>query len=459
MRVPYVNTTVAEDIRTTLYLVPLWWLLGLGLIIFHAVSLLIFFKVAAGRTARGRRLRLPGLALWLVPFLLLYGLSISLNAGAFGQLRVLAGVYNLSYWIMGLLLMISLYNALEVDDLSTFARPLAFVLATAGGLSILALLLWIFGAHSVRLPTPFQALLPETLREPLAVWSTQMSILVQDWFSGTAWPRTSVYSPYPTALAAVVVMSVPMLLWVRRNSARSGSRAWYTVAVSLGCFALLMTWSRSSVAALMLGLMLHFVVVRRMAVVAVLAGLLATVLVLPFISEFMAWVGALRAGSTETRFDLYEYTARFVLERSPLLGLGIKPRISDFYIPVGSHSMYVGMLLKSGLLGLFAFLTWLLAIFVSWVTVLRYPLNRMGRSYSAALGASIFALVFWMLFEDLDAPQLVAFVYFIQVGCLAVFLRHLRVEFTAAAKSRGEFLKSRRPRGSTTRVTLRSRLP
>lgn len=189
-------------------------------------------------------------------------------------------------------------------------------------------------------------------------------------------------------------------------------------------------------AALILGLMVYFIVSRKLALVTGLACLAGGVAVLPFMDEFTSWVGGLREGSTTHRFDLYEYTVLAVLDRSPLLGLGIKPRILEFNIPIGSHSMYLGALLKGGVLGLAFFLGWLLVVAISWLAVLRRPLPGGSRALLAAVGGAVGAMSFWMLFEDLDAPQLVAFVYFTLVGSLAVMIRAVREQVVTDKRSR-----------------------
>ena len=103
--------------------------------------------------------------------------------------------------------------------------------------------------------------------------------------------------------------------------------------------------------------------------------------------------------------------------KKPILGHGHKPQPEGIPTPIGSHSTYLGVYYKTGFLGFLAFILF-------WINVLRrwwkqrtalaehkflFPLWFYG-------GLALWGGLFWMISEDLDAPPIVAFLYFITVG-------------------------------------------
>ena len=71
-----------------------------------------------------------------------------------------------------------------------------------------------------------------------------------------------------------------------------------------------------------------------------------------------------RQGSTDTRSALYEYSLHRVLGESPLFGCGIKEIVPQFgdAVPVGSHSTYIGILYRTGIVGFVLFFSALLML-------------------------------------------------------------------------------------------------
>ena len=69
--------------------------------------------------------------------------------------------------------------------------------------------------------------------------------------------------------------------------------------------------------------------------------------------EFFLRLYNSREGSNSARFIIYKESISKVLQESPVFGIGIKYMISFSFndIPYGSHSTYIGILYKSGILG------------------------------------------------------------------------------------------------------------
>ena len=110
-----------------------------------------------------------------------------------------------------------------------------------------------------------------------------------------------------------------------------------------------------------------------------------------------------RQGSTNTRFKIYSESTSYVLENSPLFGIGIKYMIGDF--PLGSHSTYVGLLYKTGIFGCLIFLLTIMYIY--------YKIYKNMNLYIFLSNILIFVL---FIFADIDGADWYIVSYFIVWG-------------------------------------------
>lgn len=84
--------------------------------------------------------------------------------------------------------------------------------------------------------------------------------------------------------------------------------------------------------------------------------LLITVLNYNFIKHIIIELFIRREGSNNARFQIYRLSIRKVMLEAPLWGIGIKYMISSISLPYGSHSTYIGLFYKVGILGMIVFL-------------------------------------------------------------------------------------------------------
>ena len=104
-----------------------------------------------------------------------------------------------------------------------------------------------------------------------------------------------------------------------------------------------------------------------------------------------------RSGSAISRGAIYSTTLGYIRELMvPLIGYGIKPKEEGLVASVATHSTYLGLTFRAGLIGLVL----LLAIVVRLIAQVRAAHN--------ALGAGVLAFVAgWMILADIDAGHLV----------------------------------------------------
>ena len=421
LKLPYLTTSLETDLLTTFGLSPLWWLLGLNVFVYQFAVMWIFSKMMFQHMRTSRILVLPKLAFYPVLVTLTLGASLLLNIGQNDATRSLAALYNLSFWIMGILLIIAAYNSFTERFLRSCIDVSEALIVTIGILSFFALIFWLRGISNMEMKTPLLQALPWFERIVLLKSSTTARLISSDWFAGGFRPRVFVLSPYPTALAALLIMLLP--LYVIGSSAGK-IRKWMVGA--LGAGALLLTLSRTAILALIVGSTAVFVLNRRHRWGLLIGLLIIFILVWPFLMMSFDEIGDVRKGSTAFRQEMYSYTIETVMRSSPIIGIGIKPREDYLAIPLGSHSMYLSILLRSGILGVMAFIAFQVNIVIVWFRGTRKSMTPQLRSFWTAVGIALFSMCLWMATEDLDAPQLVAFVYFLFVGILAMLSRTLR---------------------------------
>mgnify|MGYP006417264927 FL=1 len=147
-----------------------------------------------------------------------------------------------------------------------------------------------------------------------------------------------------------------------------------------------------------------------------------------FIESFITLLQSFRVGSTNSRIDLMRNSIIvFINEANILTGLGYKIR-SQFMneYPIGSHSTLIGMLVKTGIIGLIATLSSWALIINRCNKYLKLIAKKRTSNSNILLVVSIVTTIFWQLFEDIDAPVLAAFTYFFIIGYLINKYREIR---------------------------------
>lgn len=187
--------------------------------------------------------------------------------------------------------------------------------------------------------------------------------------------------------------------------------------LGVNALALLLTMSRMSVLAFIVSAAIVFLLDKKHAWIWIVSFFLIAILMLPVIESFSTWVLGLRQGSTTGRMNLYKYTLDQLYGVDWLVGKGIKPRVDVFVIPIGSHSTYISLVFKTGIIGFMSFMSFQFVVLWRWLKTKPYVAND-PRLFTLwrVLGATMIAMGMWMLTEDIDAPQFLAFLYFSSVG-------------------------------------------
>ena len=118
-----------------------------------------------------------------------------------------------------------------------------------------------------------------------------------------------------------------------------------------------------------------------------------------------------RGGSNATRLKIYRNSIERVMNDSPFFGMGIKYMLTVRY-PYGSHSTYIGVLYKVGIIGMLFFTIGFISLYRN--TWKRLSASKVGRtSYLMLL-----AYLFFLITSDIDTTDWVIVLFFLAMGIL-----------------------------------------
>ncbi|WP_443096817.1 O-antigen ligase family protein [Stenotrophomonas sp. PUT21] len=390
---------------------PLVWVSGLSSVAYQLAT------AGALLRSNGRLNNLTLIQSLILAYCIVYTASISWAAIQGAEfIRVLAALYNLSIWVMGAIIFSTQggkheqtrkSSRLILTILLTLCIISYFLFAPRGSVRLSSLLGLVINAD----------LLPENLAA-----NTNLHFTSADWSTLGLGARLSIMSPYPTALGMLALMLLTLAApsdWSAKNLYRY---AYYVAACLIISF---LSASRAAMGCtiLFVGLLSIFYVMRSMKsqnfkffVISTLIATLAAATLGLGDRAASAWtsINATRAESSTLRFDLYTKSVTAAIEEHPIIGFGVKERTNVFAIPLGSHSTLFGAMYKTGALGLLT----VLAFFIG-VTVISLKVAINSASlYRAALGAGCISMIPLLVFEDIDAIPLVAYLFFLSIAMM-----------------------------------------
>lgn len=429
MKIFSANISIIRNIKYIKYiilLIPLWWFLGINFIIFHLIAIFLLLGLL-GRGRSGGKLLIPSVTLPLLMFILVYIFSIIINLGETPFMRLLATLYNLSFWVEGFILILVVYNiSIKKKDVVKIAKSFMFLGTMCGLLSIVGILLWLSGHRSVAIYSPAYRLFPSTLLEStrLIGHSLTFGMVSLDYTGLGILPRGNLFFTCATPLGLAMAITIPMTVYYFKTKSKL-SKAF--IPITLQIIALLFSLSRIAIIGLLFSLVLVYFIlhIRKFSfLLAIHLGILLVILVLVFVptlpQETLNAAEAFRKGSTLTRLSLYKDTIERAFKR-PVLGYGFKPREAGMAIPIGSHSTFIGSFYKTGIVGFMFLLMFWAMVYRIWQKQLREIKDKSLRCLWCCLGVAFITGIIWQLTEDLDAVPIAVFLYFLIVAFIVSF--------------------------------------
>lgn len=418
--------SVKQALKYTIFLIPLWWFLGINFIIFHLIASLMLLGLLITRK-NDEKLLIPIESLPLSMFVLAYVLSVVINLQNIPFVRLLATLYNLSFWIVGLILIIVIYNiSLREINIIEIAKSFTVFGIICGLFATGGIILWLSGHRGLTVYSLPYGFIPIHLinSAPLLNRTLICTITGSDWTGFGLLPRGSLFFVYATALGLGMVITIPMTIYYFKAKSKL-SKAF--IPLTLQIIALLFSLSRIAIIGLLFSfIFVYFVLYIRKPsfLLTIHLGILLVILILFFVpalpKDTLNAAEAFRKGSTTTRRSLYKDTIERGFKR-PVLGYGFKPREAGMAIPVASHSTFVGSFFKTGTAGLIFLLMFWAMVYRTWRKQLRKISDKSLRCLWYCLGVAFLGGIIWQFTEDLDAPPIVAFLYFLIVAFIVSF--------------------------------------
>ncbi|TPV53844.1 hypothetical protein FJ444_20150 [Aestuariibacter sp. GS-14] len=381
---------------------PIAWIAGLSLFYFHIIVILQSIK-----TLNRKNIKIvPTEIVPIILYISIYLFSLAFNSYGSPLDRIIASAYNLSFWVLGVLTVLVLYHNREEIDYNSLKRGAELLLI----IIFISALLCLTGSYN---EIKFDSLLAKAINvnsmPQLIVDSTVLKVFTSDWFDGGSSVRNAILSPYATATAAVSIMLFTII--TLKSNVKSLE---FTIWALITLICVISTFSRLLVALYLLHLLVLYSSELKRSLKIYLIMIFATLCILTFPMLLKAWseINNLRSGSSAIRFLAYEATYEKAMAENPIFGLGVKDR-GVFFIPLGSHSTFLGAFLKTGIFGLLFLITYsVLIIFRFSLEFLRTEVNRCKVRLISIL---MVMTTFW-IFEDIDAAQLLSVCYFFMLG-------------------------------------------
>ncbi len=321
----------------------------------------------------------PEIALFI--YFCIYFLSVAINLSHSDTERILATFNTLTLWVISITLYFLYKNS-------------SFNISSISIIAYINIIVMIFLS------------LVYYLRSDLQVSFLNRSLVGRDWIDGEESNRFFAFFEYPNLVAAFCLILFPISL-------RIVSKAKSRIYVYSYCFSILIP---ISACASRMGLILGIVLVTTSILYVhsqATKKILSTQIIIAFLTFLVVAITFIyrdvlvnvleniffsRSGSNSARFNLYEVSLTQMLDRNILLGCGIKeisPMFGDA-VPLGSHSTYLGVLYKTGILGFLCFMAAL-------ALIIKNILHNAANSLFSV--SCTFIILLFFTLEDIDGAN------------------------------------------------------
>lgn len=144
---------------------------------------------------------------------------------------------------------------------------------------------------------------------------------------------------------------------------------------------------------------------------AILAVLVVVAAASSYIAKIIESIMEMREGSNSMRSMIYTQSLSIMWKESPVIGIGIKDMLGDY--PLGSHSTYIGVFYKAGILGGLVYMVSILC--KTGQTLLGKDRSR----HIMTLKICALCALLMMAFEDIDGANWCICIFFALLGLLA----------------------------------------
>jgi O-antigen ligase len=367
-QVPFLTTAPVFDVAALFILLPLWWILGIDQFVWLPVVSFALFKVMLRNHFKIYLVRTARLMIFFLFVYLISGLFIV------DDYRIITFVRNFSMYLSVTCLLIVLTNTVVTkQQLMIIVSALIWVAGWAAVIGVLGIL----DFFRPRFVTPLAQIMPSSVKGTdygarvifKSIGKISWFALFGDYF------RVRTFFLYATMYAAVLTILIPLEIFLFRIQKSLVSKTALIILIVLSLVNLIYTTVRGAMLGLIVGFFV-FLTNRWLSrnTVATLIFLIALLLissplVVLLISDATAYLApiievflnARGSGSYLARVLVYRETLKSWAHR-PIFGWGTQRDIIGFPLPMGSHSHYLSILYKQGIVGLFVYGLTLLSV-------------------------------------------------------------------------------------------------
>jgi O-Antigen ligase len=354
---PLINASPVVDLAFVAALVPVWWVLGVEQFIWLAATGWIALRILV---RNGFCVVVPSVAVWLAIFV---GVQLLSSMAITEPYRWLTFVRNTSGYVSAALIVVIIANVVRsVRDIRRLISALIGAMASSSLLGLLA----VTGVWQPGFKSPAGYLLPRWISE--TTYGGQIAFRAvghPGWFLWIGeYYRLHGMFLFETSYGVALAIVLPLAIFRSAIVPRWDKKLLLLLVIMLLGFNLLFTTTRMPILSFFAGgAYLLFCVPNswkrcaRLMAIALVVGLAVWTLPMPpeafdKLHDFVENVKHARGGgSFFQRTAVYRESLEQVARR-PFLGYGTERDVEGLALPAGSHSYYIAVLYKHGIIGL-----------------------------------------------------------------------------------------------------------
>lgn len=419
----YINLIIAIFV----VLIPFFWLLGIKFVFFQLLAGILFIFSIKNINLRNKLLN------YSVVFILIYlisnGIAIISNPMNFEITDFVGAIYSCTYWVSGILLLLSIVNSKD-KNIDIIFKGIAI-------LSIIQILIFVLSAVKWNLEsgdTSSMAIiynyLPNTLQNNNFLKDVMsINIATTDYVStGMIYRFNGFYSyPVAAALGSVYLLVYTYLYEVDYEGKIKSIFIKIFKLIIISMLFLCVYYCRSRIVFILIPISIFTTLIayyinknnKKYIVGIIIAAILIIVLII-LNTDIVEKILSLRAGSSSDRLISYKYALQ-TFKGNPIFGVGDKFKAEGIFILIGSHSTLIGALVRSGIVGLIGVIGFLVTISIKIFKNKKYIHSVFSKKLWLSTTFLFFATTIWMITEEIDWPQIVAFLFFLNVSIIFKF--------------------------------------
>ena len=318
---------------------------------------------------------------------------LAVIANSYGQdfSRIFASINTMLIWVIGLLLF-GYYRTTTVD-IQKIGKYSSINLLILVCLSLIAMISYKAG-YSI--PSLFSRSISET-----------------DWLTDVKTVRFIGYLEYPNLVVILYLMLFPLALWYVSEHYNVLFRLFFVLICSMP---VIQSHSRMGLIIVIVCSIIAIFSVLNISknnwtfivLISFIMGLLVVAVYYRELQNYIIGILSSREGSTNMRAAIYSESIAKTLRNSPIIGSGIKVDFMGY--PLGSHSTYIGIFYKVGILG--SALAVLVLINFLFMII---PALWKQQYWMVSLSCLI-ALGLFLTFEDIDGSDWSLIIFWIISG-------------------------------------------